>query len=49
MEIAAAAWLASSSIEANMGVRFDIIDMLVVSENRVLLRHHVNAFSCGVE
>lgn len=49
MEITAAAWLASSSIEANMGVRFDIIDMLVVSENRALLRHHVNAFSSGVE
>ena len=49
MEIAAAAWLASSSIEANMGVRFDIVDMLVVGENRALLRHHVNAFSSGVE
>lgn len=30
-------------------VRFDIIDMLVVSADRALLRHHINAFSCGVE
>lgn len=49
MEIAAAAWLANSLLETNTMVRFDIIDMLVVSENRALLRHHVNAFGCGVE
>lgn len=49
MEIAAAAWLASGLPDGDARVRFDIIDMLVVSENRALLRHHVNAFSCGVE
>ena len=49
MEIAAAAWLASGLPADDVRVRFDIIDMLIVSENRALLRHHVNVFSCGVE
>ena len=49
LEIAAAGWLASQPEGADTQVRFDIIDMLVVSEDRALLRHHINAFSCGVE
>ena len=48
LEIAAAAWLAGNS-PVEIQVRFDIIDMLVVSTDRALLRHHINAFSCGVE
>lgn len=48
-EIAAAGWLASHPEGPDTQVRFDIIDMLVVSEDRALLRHHINAFSCGVE
>ena len=35
--------------DGDIQVRFDIIDMLVVSADRALLRHHINAFSCGVE
>lgn len=49
LEIAAASWLAVNSPDGEMQVRFDIIDMLVVSADRVLLRHHINAFSCGIE
>lgn len=49
LEIAAASWLAVNSPDGEMLVRFDVIDMLVVSADRALLRHHINAFSCGVE
>lgn len=48
LEIAAASWLAGNSPDGDIQVRFDIIDMLVVSTDRALLRHHINAFSCGV-
>ena len=46
LEIAAAAWLAGNSPDGEIQVRFDIIDMLVVSADRALLRHRINAFSC---
>lgn len=49
LEIAAASWLAGNTPDGDIQVRFGIIDMLVVSTDRVLLRHHINAFSCGVE
>lgn len=49
LEIAAASWLAVNSPDGEIQVRFDIIDMLVVSADRALLRHHINAFSCGAE
>ena len=49
LEIAAASWLAVNSPDGEIQVRFDIIDMLVVSVDRALLRHHINAFSCGAE
>ena len=49
LEIAAASWLAGNSPDGEIQVRFDIIDMLVVSTDRALLRHHINAFSCGAE
>lgn len=48
LEITAASWLAGNSPDGDIQVRFDIIDMLVVSTDRALLRHHINAFSCGV-
>lgn len=47
LEIAAAFRLAANSPDGDIQVRFDIIDMLVVSTDRALLRHHINAFSCG--
>ena len=49
LEIAAASWLAAKSHDGETQVRFDITDMLVVSTDRALLRHHIHAFSCGVE
>ena len=49
LEIASAAWLVGNSPDGEIQVRFDIIDMLVVSAGRALLRHRINAFSCGVE
>ncbi|MGN0078982.1 MAG: YraN family protein [Eggerthellaceae bacterium] len=49
LEIAAASWLAGNCPDGDIQVRFDIIDMLVVSADRALLRHHINASSCGVE
>lgn len=49
LEIAAASWLAGNTPDGEMQVRFDIIDMLVVSADRALLRHHINAFNCGIE
>ena len=48
LEIAAASWLAGNSPDGEIQVRFDIIDMLAVSADRALLRHRINAFSCGV-
>lgn len=47
LEIAAESWLAGNTPDGDIQVRFDIIDMLVVSADRALLRHHINAFSCG--
>ena len=49
LEIAAASWLMGNTPDGEMQVRFDIIDMLVVSADRALLRHHINAFNCGIE
>lgn len=48
MEIAAARWLAEHAEElADVTVRFDLIALMVIDEKRALLRHHVNALSCG--
>lgn len=47
LEIAAASWLAGNTPDGDIQVRFDIIDTLVASTDRALLRHHVNAWgSC---
>lgn len=46
MESVAAEWLAAhgDEIEGNTAIRFDVVGVLVVSENRALLRHHINAY-----
>ncbi len=31
----------------NVPVRFDVVSLLVVSPDRALIRHHINAFSAG--
>ena len=46
-EVLAAAWLGENSPEGDISVRFDRIDMIVVSEDRALLRHHISALSDG--
>jgi putative endonuclease len=45
MESLAAAWIGQNPPEGDVVVRFDIIDMIVVAEDRALLRHHINAYS----
>lgn len=41
----AATWLAGNGDDyADTPVRFDEVAMMVVKENRALLRHHVNCF-----
>ena len=49
MELLAVSWLVENDFAESVGVRFDKISMIVVGEDRALLRHHINAFSCGVE
>lgn len=44
-EILAAKWLAENCEEMNVHVRFDSISMMVVGDNKALLRHHVNELS----
>lgn len=45
MEALAARYLAQAELEANVEIRFDIISMMVVREDRAMLKHHINAFS----
>lgn len=44
MEALAVSWLAESGFGESVGVRFDKIGLVVVGEDRALLRHHINAF-----
>lgn len=44
MELEVYKWLASNDY-VDMKVRFDVISMAVIADNRALVRHHVNAFS----
>lgn len=44
LERAAAEWLAANSPEGDVSVRFDALDMIVVSTDRALLRFHQNRF-----
>lgn len=46
-ELLAASWLAGNSPDGDVPVRFDRIDMIVVSEDRALLRHHINFLGAG--
>lgn len=32
---------------ADVAVRFDVVSILAVSEERAFLKHHINAFACG--
>lgn len=46
MEIMAARWLAASSpADGDLKIRFDIISLIVLNEQRALLRHHMNVFN----
>lgn len=45
MEVLAARYLAQADVDASIEVRFDIISMMVVREDRAMLKHHINAFS----
>lgn len=48
-EIAAATWLSEHADDegiADTPVRFDSIAMMLVSENRALLKHHINCLGC---
>lgn len=42
----AIAYLANSDFN-DVAIRFDAVSILVVSEDRAFLRHHINAFSIG--
>ena len=44
-EALAAKWLAENADRGDVSVRFDAISMMVVSEDRALLRHHINQLS----
>ena len=50
-EIAAAAWLSEHCDDdtlVDLPIRFDSIAMMVIGENRALLRHHINCLGCGL-
>lgn len=50
-EINAAKWLAEHGNDpdfVDVTIRFDDIAMLVVGEDRALLRHHINCFGSGL-
>ena len=42
----AIAYLATAGVR-DMAVRFDVVSILVVGEDRAFLRHHINALSLG--
>lgn len=48
-EILAAKWFAENPEHADMATRFDAISMMVVSEDRAFLRHHINQLSTASE
>lgn len=50
-EIAAAAWLSEYADDESIvdtSVRFDNIAMMLVSESRALLKHHINCLGCDM-
>ncbi len=48
-EALAAKWLAENVDRGDMSIRFDVISMMVVSEDRALLCHHINQLSTAPE
>ena len=44
MELVAMSYLAQADREPDVRVRFDTIMVCVFSEDRALIRHHINAF-----
>ena len=42
-----AGWFLRSVDVCDVPVRFDVVSLLVVSEDRALVRHYVNAFGAG--
>ncbi len=44
LEKAAVTYLATHDA-SDMAVRFDVISLLILSENKAFIRHHINAFS----
>ena len=44
-ETLAAKWLEENAERGDVSVRFDAISMMVVNEDRALLRHHINQLS----
>lgn len=47
-EMLAALYLGENEPEGDIPVRFDSIDLIVVNDNRALLRHHINRLgSCA--
>lgn len=44
-EVAAAAWLATHAVDADVAVRFDTIALMVISESKAFIRHHINCLS----
>ncbi|EHF02643.1 hypothetical protein HMPREF1008_00288 [Olsenella sp. oral taxon 809 str. F0356] len=48
-EALAAKWLAENPERSDTAIRFDAISMMVVSEDRALLRHHINQLSTAPE
>lgn len=44
MEILAASWLKDNDAEGDFPVRFDKLSMIVLSDERALLRHRINAY-----
>ena len=50
-ESTVAAWLSEYGDDegyVDMPVRFDSIAMMLLSENRALLKHHINCLGCGL-
>lgn len=50
-EIAAATWLSEHAEDENLvdtPIRFDSIALMILSENRALVRHHINCLGCGM-
>ena len=49
LEAGAAAWLKAhaAELDADVHIRFDAISMLVIGEDRALVRHHINCLGDG--